>query len=293
MAGRFGVSRLPDTGRIKPPKNGTAHRVDDGGYVVELIGHKVLQDVPRPRRIVIMLHGIGQHAGYMEEGAKYFSERMQDTLVVMPEAPLKMRYSAEKVARVRDKYDPGFDPAKARSWFQTQTYKWPGLSLRVAFNKLQVVHQINKLADFYRDKYGLQDKDIAFFGMSQGGAIATYAAIARQQPCAGVVNHSGMFFGFARATSRPETMLITGRDDDYLCNNKSFMKSFFVSPDNSLRRLLRRGIPVTDIRCDHLGHEMTKDSLKIAGDFLARVFGLPAKANQPAAAAPSAPAATA
>lgn len=261
--------------------------------MVELIEHKVLQDVPRPERIVIMLHGIGQNAGYMEEGAKYFSEQMPNTLVVMPEAPLKMHYSAEKVARIRDKYDPGFDPTKARSWFQTETYKWPGLSLRVAFNRLNVIHQVNKLADFYRDKYGLQDKDIAFFGMSQGGAIATYAAIARQQACAGVVNHSGMFFGFARAKSKPEMLLITGKDDDYLCNNKSWMKSFFVAPDNSLRRLLRRGIPVTDIRADHLGHEMTKDSLKIAGDFIAKVFGLPANANKPAPVAQPAPAATA
>jgi phospholipase/carboxylesterase len=245
-----------------------------------LIEHKILQDVPRPERIIVMLHGIGQNAGYMEDPGKYFAERMPNTLVIMAEAPLKMHYSAEKIARVREKYDPTFDPTKAKSWFGTETYKWPGLMLRVAFNKMNVIHQINKLADSYRDKYGLQDKDVAFFGMSQGGAIATYAAIARQQPCAGVVNHSGMFFGFARAASKPETLMITGKADDYLCNNKSWAKGFFVSPDNSLRRLARRGIPVTDIRPEGLGHEITTDSLKIAGDFLAKVFGLPANANE-------------
>ena len=251
----------------------------------KLIEHHLLQDVPNPKRIIVMLHGIGQHAGYMDDPGKYFSERMPDTLVVMAEAPLKMRYSAEKVARVREKYDPTFDPGKARSWFGTETYKWPGLILQVAFNKLKVIHQVNQLADFYRDKYGLQDKDVAFFGMSQGGAISTYAAIARKKPCAGVVNHSGMFFGFARAAAKPDVMLITGKDDDYLCNNKSRMKGFFVDPDNSVRRLKRRDIAVTDVRCDNLGHEMTTDSLRIAGDFLAKAFGLPANdaASAPAA----------
>jgi predicted esterase len=240
-----------------------------------LIEHRVLQDVAKPERIVVMLHGIGQNAGYMEEPGKYLNERMPNTLIVMPEAPLKMHYSAEKVARVREKYDPGFDPTKARSWFQTETYKWPGLILRVAFNRLNVIHQVNQLADFYRDKYGLQNKDIAFFGMSQGGAISTYAAIAREEPVAAVVNHSGMFFGFARAAAKPDVLLITGKDDDYLCNNKSRMKGFFVDPDNSIRRLLRRGIAVTDVRCDNLGHEITKESMVIAGDYLVKAFGLP------------------
>lgn len=244
--------------------------------MAELIEHKILKDVERPKRVVIMLHGIGQHSGYMEEAGNAFSDKMPDTLVVMPEAPIRMKYSAEKVARVREKYDPEFDPTKARSWFRTETRKWPGLSLKLVFNSLPVIHQVNRLADHYRDKYGLEDKDIAFFGMSQGGAIALYAAIARVNACAGVVCHSGMFFGFARAKSKPGVLMITGEKDDYLCDNKSWMKSFFVAPENALRRLKRRGIPVTETWLPDLGHEMTDESIARAADFMSSAFRVPA-----------------
>jgi phospholipase/carboxylesterase len=254
--------------------------------VAELIEHKILKDVERPKRVIIMLHGIGQHTGYMEEAGRAFSDKMQDTLIVMPDAPIKMKYSAEKVARVREKYDPGFDPAKARSWFRTETYKWPALSLKLVFNSLSVVHQVNRLADHYRDKYGLEDKDIAFFGMSQGGAIALYAAIARVKACAAVVCHSGMFFGFARAKSKPGVLMITGEKDDYLCDNKSKMKSFFVAPENSLRRLKRRGIPVTETWLEDLGHEMTDESIAKATDFMCSAFKVPANDGQQQKPAP-------
>ncbi|TAL33493.1 MAG: hypothetical protein EPN97_09425 [Alphaproteobacteria bacterium] len=254
--------------------------------MAELIEHKILKDVEQPRRVVIMLHGIGQHSGYMEEAGRAFSEKMPGTLVVMPEAPIKMKYSAEKVARVREKYDPDFDPTRARSWFRTETYKWPGLSLKLVFNSLTVVNQVNKLADHYRDKYGLEDKDIAFFGMSQGGAIALYAAIARVKACAAVVCHSGMFFGFARTKSKPDVLMITGENDDYLCDNKSWMKSFFVAPENSLRRLKRRGIAVTETWLPDLGHEMTDESIAKAADFMCSAFRVPANDSQQQKPAP-------
>jgi phospholipase/carboxylesterase len=271
----------PDTVRLKPSDIGNHSHTKVDLKMAELIEHKILENLERPKRVIILLHGIGQHAGYMAAAGRAFSDKMPGTLIVMPEAPIRMKYSAEKVARVREKYDPGFDPAKARSWFRTETYTWPAMSLKLAFNKLAVVHQVNRLADHYRDQYGLEDKDIAFFGMSQGGAIALYAAIARVKACAGVVCHSGMFFGFARAQSKPDALMITGRNDDYLCDNKSWMKSFFVAPDNSLRRLKRRGIPVTETWLPGLGHEMTDESIAKAADFISSAFKAPANDAAP------------
>lgn len=243
--------------------------------MAELMKHQVLQDEGKPQRLVVMLHGMGQHPGYMEEAARMLIQRMPGTLVVMPEAPLKMHYSAEKTASIREKYDPAFDPDKARSWFKTDMMAVPKMALRLVFNSVASVNQVNKLADQYRDKYGLQNKDIAFFGMSQGGAIATYAAIARKEPCAGVVNHSGMFFGFARAKSKPDVLMIRGEDDNILCDNKSKWKKFFVAPEGALRRLKRRSIPVTEIICSHLGHDMNGESLAHASEFLADAFKVP------------------
>ena len=149
--------------------------------MADLLTHNILQDTVQPQRLVVMLHGIGQHHGYMEEAARQLMQRMPGTAVVIPDAPLKMHYTAEKVARVREKYDPGFDGDKARSWFKTDMSGWPVMSLRLAFNSLPVVHKVNQLADHYRDAFGLRGSDIAFFGLSQGGAIALYASMARDE----------------------------------------------------------------------------------------------------------------
>jgi predicted esterase len=255
--------------------------------MADLLPHTInqgsIQPGAKPERVIIMLHGIGQNPSYMNEAAAACSARMPNTLVVMAQAPLKMNYSAEKTARIREKFDPNFDPDNARSWFRTETNRWPELMLRVAFNKVQVVHDINKLADHYRDKYGLQDKDLAFFGMSQGAAISLYAATARTEPVAAVVSHTGMFFGFSRTTAKPDILMITGDKDSYLCDNKSKLKGFFVRPENSLRRLQRRKLPVTEIRMAELGHEMTTESIAVAADYLANVFKI--KTPAPATAA--------
>ena len=242
-----------------------------------------IQHGANPERVIIMLHGIGQNPAYMQEAAAAFSARMPNSLIVIAQAPLKMTYSAEKTARIREKFDPSFDPDKAYSWFRTETAKWPELMLRVAFNKVKVVHDINKLADHYRDQYGLQDKDLGFFGMSQGAAISLYAATTRKEPVAAVVSHTGMFFGFSRTTAKPDILMITGDKDDYLCDNKSKMKGFFVKPENSLRRLNRRKLPVTEIRMAELAHEMSPGSIAVATDYLANVFQI--KMPAPATAA--------
>jgi predicted esterase len=255
-------------------------------FMADLIEHHILQDVPKPERVVILLHGIGQHSGYMEQPGKLFAEQMPNTLIVMPEAPIKMHYTPDKVARVREKYDPGFDPDKARSWFNTETKGWPRMMLQLIFNNMPVIRKVNELADYYRDKYGLQDKDIAFFGMSQGGAIALHSAISRKKPVAAVVSHSGMFFGFTRAASKPPVMMITGENDDYLCDNGSPLKSFFVTPKNGLRRLKRRHIEVTDLWLKDLRHEMTPESLGHAAEFLKKAFNISATTDKPESAVP-------
>ncbi len=249
--------------------------------MADLIEHYILQDVTKPERVIILLHGIGQNSGYMEEPGKLFAKEMPNTLIVMPEAPIKMHYTPDKVARVREKYDPGFDPDKARSWFKTDIKGWPRMMLQLVFNNMPVIKKVNDLADYYRDKYGLQDKDVAFFGMSQGGAIALHAAISREKPVAAVVSHSGMFFGFTRAKSKPDVMMITGEADDYLCENKSGLKSFFVAPKNSLRRLARRHIPVTNLWLKDLRHEMTPESLSHAAAYLKKAFNVSAGASKP------------
>jgi hypothetical protein len=65
------------------------------------------------------------------------------------------------------------------------------------------------------------------------------------------------------------------------------LRSFFVAPRHGIRRLRRRDIAITAFTCPHLGHEMNRQSLDRAADYLCAAFG----EVPPAVMLPSAPAA--
>jgi pimeloyl-ACP methyl ester carboxylesterase len=72
------------------------------------------------------------------------------------------------------------------------------------------VRALSKLIDALLAQYSLTDEALIIYGFSQGGMVATYLGITRPNVCAGVVNHSGQFWGAVEVNSRPRTLLLLG-----------------------------------------------------------------------------------
>ena len=73
---------------------------------------------------------------------------------------------------------------------------------------------VNDFITEKRDHYGLQDKDIALMGFSQGGVVALYTAYHRAAPLACVVGHSTIFLAGTALQSAVPTLYLYGLEDE-------------------------------------------------------------------------------
>lgn len=245
----------------------------------------VLGNTEHPRKLVVVLHGLGSYNEHIQPFAERVAAAMPDALVLVPNAPLPRPCPPEKAAKIREK-DPAFQPEKARTWFETSMTSWPMLSLRIIFNTLPFTGLLNALIDETLAHYGLKDKDLAFFGFSQGGAAALYTAIRREKPCACVVAHSAMYLGLAQPVSRPDVLMIAGDADDTIYRNTSWVAPMFLF-GHGVSRLEDIGLQVTQHICHGLAHEISRESGDKSISFM--IEALERGGNSPLPAPPAHP----
>jgi hypothetical protein len=102
--------------------------------------------------------------------------------------------------------------------------------------------------------------------------IAMYLGVDRDPACAGVVCHSGQFFGGANPRSRPRTLLIVGGQE---LEPTSAMSQVYPIGVNALRGL---DVPFEEHVIPGLRHGFNAEVVERIGVFLAAVlpaFGRP------------------
>ena len=239
-------------------------------------------ETENPQQVIVLLHGLGDNGESYRDMGGQMAEEFPDALILLPSGPLPMEFSEEEATAIKAEY-PDVDLDNARSWFDINLVKLP---LRMIFNRMPIIGELNKMIDSYLDKHDLADDNLALFGFSQGGALSLYAGLKRDRPCAAVVCHSAPFPGFTKAKSTPPTLMITG-DGDIESVNKlrddakgaSFFKAQmlkytfnFFSHDKSVARLEERDVPVESAIVRDLGHSTSKASIDTAIDFIKRGF---------------------
>ncbi len=145
------------------------------------------------RQLAFLLHGYGRNATIMEKVAEEIEKTMPGARILMVNAP---------------EVCPSGDEAERR-WFSVQG-SMKDMGARVS----QVAQRLNDFIDNQRDVLGLQDKDVALMGFSQGGGVALYTAFARPQPIGSIVAHSTLFFGSKPPASVSPTLFIYGDADE-------------------------------------------------------------------------------
>jgi phospholipase/carboxylesterase len=128
----------------------------------------------------------------------------------------------------------------------------------------------------------LSHENLAVYGFSAGGMLALHSSIARNEPCAAVVSHSGHFMGADYAVSKPKTLMIFG--DQEMANPQ--LKMLFSGSADYLRAM---GLTVDEHVCKDLGHGLNREAFDTALTFMAKALGMEQQA--PVAAPKSKPAA--
>jgi phospholipase/carboxylesterase len=202
-----------------------------------------------PRRLVVLLHGVGADGNDLIALAPYFRAMMPDALVVAPNAP-----------------EP-FDMAPfGFQWFSIRDLEaWP---------RLDGVRRAAPILDGFIDaelaRLGLAEDRLILCGFSQGAMMALHVALRRPKPVAALVSHSGMLIGAehleAEIRSRPPVLLTHGDADD-------------VVPAEALpaakAALEAAGVPVRTRLVPGLGHGIDDVTVRAALGFIGDVVAAP------------------
>lgn len=201
----------------------------------------------RPRKLVVLLHGVGANGDDLIGLAPYWAQMLPEAEFLAPNAPF---------------------PCDMAPF----GYQWFSLLDRSPEPMLAGIRSAAPILDAFLDealqRRGLSDGDLALVGFSQGTMMSLHVAPRRERACAGVLGYSGALLGSAllaaEAISRPEMLLIHGDADE-------------VVPAAALpaaeQALTAAGFHVSAVVRPGLGHGIDPEGIALGANFLKDKLG--------------------
>lgn len=237
--------------------------------------------------LIVILHGHNNHPKMFESLPAEIHKEQPNADILIIRAPFALNAKPEEKAR---KGVPDADDLYTWHRLEKRVKPHAALAIRHLFNSVGVVEDLNKFIDHQLKARGLKDSALAFFGFSMGGAIAVEASTRRKEKCASVVCHSGMVLPYLKAKSKPDTLMVMGEKDPLFYTGKLSLpkpqkggrikKAFHKAAsrvglhyDDSVRRLKKAGIDVSECIIDDLPHSINKESFDQSLDFIKKRFG--------------------
>jgi len=197
-----------------------------------------------PKKIVLLLHGLGSNAEDLIALAPMMAPEMPDVLFLSVDAP----------------YPCDMAP---------NGYQWFSLQDRDPARIMMELRRVRPLLEGYihevLEKYGLKNSDLALGGFSQGTMTSLYTALYAQESYAGVLGYSGALFldEDAGPLTKLPVCLIHGEDDDVVP---------FQSLELAETALKAQNFDIETLACPQLGHSIDEKGLKKGTAFLARIL---------------------
>jgi phospholipase/carboxylesterase len=201
-----------------------------------------------PRRLVVLLHGLGAEGADLIDLAPVLARSMPDAMFLAPDAPL-----------------PCDMAPFGRQWFSLQSRAPKDVARGIAA-------AAPVLQDFLAarlEDHGLPASALALLGFSQGAMMALHVGLRMDPPPAAVVGFSGRLVELnetERLHPKPPVLLVHGEADDVVP---------FAAMAAAEKALVRRSVTVTCHARPGLGHAIDPEGLDLAAAFLARHLSRP------------------
>ena len=204
----------------------------------------------KPRRLVILLHGLGADGNDLIGLQQYWARLVPDAEFVSPNAPFPCDMAA-------------------------YGYQWFSVQDRTPAAMLAGVRAAAPILDAYIDeelqKRGLAEGDAALVGFSQGTMMSLFVGLRRERPLAGILGYSGRLIGpellAGELRTRPPVLLVHGTEDPLVP---------FASMAAAETALKAAGVPVETLACPGIEHSIDPEGLQRGGLFLRQVLSAPA-----------------
>jgi phospholipase/carboxylesterase len=196
----------------------------------------------KPSRLVLLLHGLGADGNDLIGLAPHWARLLPTAEFLSPNAPFPC-----------DMAPSGYQ------WYSSQD-RTPGAALAG-------VRAAAPILDAYIDdalaKRGLDDKDLALVGFSQGSVMSLFVGLRRNKPVAGIVAFSGRLLApellATELRSRPPTLLVHGTEDPLIP---------YTALAEAAAALKGAAVPVETVTSVGIGHSIDEEGLRRGGLFL-------------------------
>ncbi len=203
----------------------------------------------KPRRLVILLHGLGADGNDLIGLAPYWARLLPDAEFLSPNAPF-----------------PCDTAAYGYQWFSSQD--------RSPEAVLGGVRAAAPILDAFIDEAlqerGLDSREVALVGFSQGTMMSLFVGLRRAEPVAGIVGFSGRLLApellASELRSRPPVLLVHGTEDPLIPYGS------LAAAETALKAA---GVPVETATSVGIGHSIDEQGLRRGGQFLKNVLSGP------------------
>ena len=200
----------------------------------------------KPRRLVILLHGLGADGNDLIGLAPYWARLLPDAEFLSPNAPFPC-----------DMAPYGYQ------WFSSQD--------RTPEAVLGGVRAAAPILDAFIDEAleqrGLGSGELALVGFSQGTMMSLFVGLRRAEPVAGIVGFSGRLLApellASELRSRPPILLVHGTEDPLV------PYSSLAAAETTLKAA---GVPVETATSVGIGHSIDDQGLRRGGQFLKKML---------------------
>jgi phospholipase/carboxylesterase len=203
----------------------------------------------KPRRLVILLHGLGADGNDLIGLQQYWGRVVPDAEFISPNAPFPC-----------DMAPYGYRGFSG----QDRTPEAVLAGVRAAAPSL------DGFIDEELQKRGLTESDTALVGFSQGTMMSLYIGLRRAKPLAGILGYSGRLIApellASELRSRPPVLLVHGTHDPLVP---------FESLAHAEAALKTAGVPVETLACPGIEHSIDPEGLQRGGAFLKQVLSAP------------------
>ena len=200
----------------------------------------------KPRRLVILLHGLGADGNDLIGLVPYWARLLPDAEFLSPNAPFPC-----------DMAPYGYQ------WFSSQDR-----SPEAVLGGVRAAAPIlDAFIDEALEERRLGSSDLALVGFSQGTMMSLFVGLRRAEPVAGIVGFSGRLLApellASEVRSRPPILLIHGTEDPVVPH------SSLAAAENELKAA---GVPVETVSSVGIGHSIDDQGLRRGGQFLKNVL---------------------
>lgn len=214
----------------------------------ELTGPRLAPKTGSVRNLVVLLHGYGANGDDLIDLGRYWSDMLPDTAFVAPNAP-----------------DPCPGTSVGRQWFplsgtSSEQERWQGVEAAQPC--------LEAFLDEERNRYALEDGQVALCGFSQGAMMTLHVGLRRPRALAALIGFSGLLVGAEHLKTCvqrpvPPILLVHGDKDPVIP-----VEAMFIAAD----QLTSADIAVQWHLSPGIGHSIDAEGLRQAGLFLSQAL---------------------